>query len=497
MAFAATQIEPIPKSVSAPSAPQSESRSHARRHWADYITAAAFLGDTASVLCGLVAGFWIRFNSGWITFGVESQARSLSAYFTPFCLGLLFFYLTFSRLGFYEPGTVFRFRRGALTIARGTVFWVLTYLGTSLVLKFEPPISRIYALCSFFCIFGLLLAWRGILSRIVQSEAFARQLRRRMLIVGWTEDVGRLLRAIEKETTRFYEVIGYVPLASGNGHTGLPRMAALGSFDDIEVLLQEHQPEMVVLADNNLDQAQIIGLVNLCEKRFVDFKKIPSYFQILVSGLQLELVNGIPMLGIVALPLDRLAHRIIKRTVDVLGSIAGLILSAPVILFCGVCVYAESPGPIFFAQERLAHKGKRFRMFKMRTMKPGSERLDHLNQSTLRDDPRLLKIGKWMRHWNIDETPQFWNVLKGDMSLVGPRPERVSHSLRLSEEIPHYNARYTCKPGMTGWAQVNGFRGDTSLAERVRYDLFYLEHWNLRLDFQIMIQTFYRRQNAY
>jgi lipopolysaccharide/colanic/teichoic acid biosynthesis glycosyltransferase len=133
----------------------------------------------------------------------------------------------------------------------------------------------------------------------------------------------------------------------------------------------------------------------------------------------------------------------------------------------------------------------------MRTMKPGSERLDHLNQSTLRDDPRLLKIGKWMRHWNIDETPQFWNVLKGDMSLVGPRPERVSHSLRLSEEIPHYNARYTCKPGMTGWAQVNGFRGDTSLAERVRYDLFYLEHWNLRLDFQIMIQTFYRRQNAY
>ena len=132
----------------------------------------------------------------------------------------------------------------------------------------------------------------------------------------------------------------------------------------------------------------------------------------------------------------------------------------------------------------------------MRTMKPGSERLDDLSQSTLRQDSRLLRIGKWIRRWNIDETPQFLNVLKGDMSLVGPRPERVFHSERLSERIPHYNARYTCTPGMTGWAQVNGFRGDTSLIERVRYDLFYLENWNILLDFQIMVQTFFCHENA-
>jgi len=126
-----------------------------------------------------------------------------------------------------------------------------------------------------------------------------------------------------------------------------------------------------------------------------------------------------------------------------------------------------------------------------------SENMDHLNQSTLRDDPRVLKIGKFMRRWNLDEVPQFWNVLLGDMSLVGPRPERTFHSVRLSREIPHYNARYASKPGITGWAQVNGLRGDTDLAERVRYDLWYLENWSIWLDFQIMFLTFFKRDNAY
>jgi lipopolysaccharide/colanic/teichoic acid biosynthesis glycosyltransferase len=197
------------------------------------------------------------------------------------------------------------------------------------------------------------------------------------------------------------------------------------------------------------------------------------------------------------LPLDRLENRLLKRGLDIVGSIIGLLLSAPMILWCALLIYRESPGPIFFFQERIGRDGKRFNMMKLRTMRLGSEKLDHLNQSTLRDDPRLLKPGKWMRRWNLDETPQFWNVLMGDMSLVGPRPERTGHSTRLSEDIPHYNARYASKPGMTGWAQINGLRGETDLVERVKYDLFYLENWSPWLDIQIMILTFFRRDNAY
>ena len=487
-----TLDKPVPRAAALPRARR---RSYAKRRLVDAVTAAALLGDTVSVLCGLLAGFWIRFYSGWITFGVPVHPRGLSAYGLPLCVGLVFFYLTFFYLGFYESKTVLHSRAAALVIARGTVFWLLAYLGTSLVFKFEPPISRIFAFCSFFCILGFLLAWRSLLTRVLQSETLARRLRQRTLVVGWTEDFERLVTANEKESSHFYEILGYVPLGSGNGRVPSPGVAALGSLDDLEALLLEHRPDTVLLADNNLDQAKVIGLVNLCEKHFVAFKGIPSYFQIMVSGLQLELVNGIPMLGVAALPLDRLSNRVLKRGVDIVGALAGLLLSAPIVWVCALLIRLESPGPVFYRQVRCGYKGKPFNMIKMRSMRPDAESAGA--RWATKDDPRRLRIGAFMRRWDLDETPQFWNVLKGDMTLVGPRPERPELIHRFKEEVPHYNARHASKPGMTGWAQVNGFRGDTSLVERVRYDIFYLENWNLWLDFQIMVQTFFRHQNAY
>ena len=342
-----TLAKPVPTPLPLPRAPRS---SHAKRRLVDAVTAAAFLGDTVSVLCGLLAGFWIRFYSGWITFGVPSHPRGLSAYCLPICVGLMFFYLTFFYLGFYESKTVLHRRAAALVIARGTVFWVLTYLGTSLVFKFEPPISRIFAFCSFFCVLAFLLVWRSLLTRILQSETFARRLRQRMLVVGWTKDFERLVAANEKESSHFYEILGYVPLVSGNGHVPLPGVPALGSLDRLQALLQEHRPDTVLLADNNLDQAKIIGLVNLCEKHFVAFKGIPSHFQIMVSGLHLELVNGIPMLGVAALPLDRLSNRVLKRSVDIVGAIVGLLLSAPIVWVCALLIRLESPGRSFIGK---------------------------------------------------------------------------------------------------------------------------------------------------
>ena len=487
-----TLVNPLHREVPLPRAPRS---SHARRRLIDVVTAAAFLGDTVSVLCGLLAGFWIRFYSGWITFGVQGHPPGLSAWCLPFCVGLVLFYLTFFFLGFYESKTLFNLQEAALVIAKGTFSWVLAYLGTSLVLKFEPPISRIYAFCSFCCILGLLLAWRSLLIRILQLETFARRFRQRTLVIGWTEDIEKLVLAVEKESSHFYGILGYVPLVSGNGNMPLPGVAALGSLDHLEALLQEHRPDTVLLADNNFDPARIVGLVNLCEKHFVEFKGIPSYFQIMASGLRLELVNGIPMLGVAALPLDRLSNRVLKRCVDIIGALVGLLLSAPIVAVCALLIRLEAPGPVFYRQVRCGYKGKLFNIVKMRSMRLDAE-VDGARWAT-KDDPRRLRIGAFMRKWDLDETPQFWNVLKGDMTLVGPRPERPELIHRFKEEVPHYNARHASKPGMTGWAQVNGFRGDTSLVERVRYDIFYLENWSLWLDFQIMIQTFFRRQNAY
>ena len=180
---------------------------------------------------------------------------------------------------------------------------------------------------------------------------------------------------------------------------------------------------------------------------------------------------------------------------DVVGAVVGLMLSAPLIAIFGALVYRESPGPILYRQRRLGRNGVDFDILKIRSMKLDAEADGKVGWST-REDPRRLKVGAFMRKWNIDELPQFWNVLNGDMSLVGPRPERPELIRNFKHEIPHYNARHNAKPGITGWAQIKGLRGDTDLTERINCDLWYLENWNIFLDFQIMLMTFVKRENA-
>jgi exopolysaccharide biosynthesis polyprenyl glycosylphosphotransferase len=193
--------------------------------------------------------------------------------------------------------------------------------------------------------------------------------------------------------------------------------------------------------------------------------------------------------------LNDFANRLIRRVIDIVGAAIGLLFSIPLIGIFAAMVYWESPGPIFYCQKRLGRNGRAFKMFKIRSMRMDAEK--NGAQWTKENDPRRLKIGAFMRKWNIDEVPQFWNVLMGDMSLVGPRPERPELIAQFKYTIPHYQARHMCLPGMTGWAQVNGLRGNTSLEERIRYDIWYIENWSLGLDFRIIILTLLRQKNAY
>ncbi len=189
------------------------------------------------------------------------------------------------------------------------------------------------------------------------------------------------------------------------------------------------------------------------------------------------------------------ANGVLKRGVDIVGAMVGLVLSAPLIVVFGALIYRESKGSIFYKQTRTGKGGKEFTIYKLRSMRLDSE-VDGAGW-TVEDDPRCLKIGALMRRLNIDEVPQFWNVLKGDMSLVGPRPERPEHIVRLEKEIPRYQDRHAVKPGITGWAQVNGWRGDTDLGERVKCDIEYIERASMLWDLSIMLRTFVNRHNAY
>jgi len=271
-------------------------------------------------------------------------------------------------------------------------------------------------------------------------------------------------------------------------------MPVMGSYESLEALLQLGVCQMVIVADDALKTGTLMHIASVCEKEMVEFKLVPTCFQVLLSGLHLESVGGIPILGISRLPLHSTVNQYVKRFIDILGGLVGLALAAPVIAIFGVLIYRESPGPIFYRQRRLGANGAVFDMVKLRSMKLDAETAGV--GWTVKNDPRCLRVGGFMRRWNIDEIPQFWNVLKGDMSLVGPRPERPELIEQFKEEIPHYNARHNIKPGITGWAQVNGLRGDTDLSERIRFDLHYIENWNVILDFQIMLLTFIKREGA-
>jgi len=462
----------------------------------EFLIAAAFLGDVLVIIGGLALGFWIRFRSGWINWGNESAGLTFRDYSGLIGLGALFLVLTFGYLQLYQLRTLVRFRDSAVIILKGMVFWLCAFVSFNLVLKFQPTISRIYMISSYLNCLAAILLWRWLFHRLMSSKAISRALRQRILFVGWTEEAKRLNTLVAKDSGQPYEVVGWIPAPlTRRALAGPADVPELGDCSELPVLLKRHRVDVVVLADLGLVFEEIVALSNLCEKELVQFKIIPSYFQILVSGLQLEPISGVPVLGVSELPLDRLLNRVLKRTVDIVGGFVGLILSAPIMLVAGALIYLESRGPIFYTQVRTGRNGRNFKIIKLRSMRMDAEASGA--RWAEKDDPRRLRIGAFLREWNLDEVPQFWNVLKGEMSLVGPRPERPELIANFKHQIPHYNARLASKPGLTGWAQINGLRGDTSLVERVRYDLHYLENWSLWLDFQTMLLTFFKRQNAY
>jgi len=469
----------------------------------DAAVALSLAGDTIAILLGLLLGYWLRFRSGLVPLHIpgltevfDPSAINLVTYSRLIALGALFLIGTFMYMGLYSVKNLMRLRRVGVLIGRGSAFWFVAYLSFSLVVKFQPAISRLYVVTSLIATLTTLFFWRTAFHRILRVEVFAQVLRQNIIFVGWNNDVSNLADAVESDRSHPYRISGAVePPADSFRLPPPPGVPSLGDFKALQRLLRAGRADIVVLGDLELGSEKILEVANLCERELVQFKIVPNYFQILVSGLQLETISGVPIMGVTELPLDRLMNRILKRVVDVVGAIVGLILSAPLISVFGALVYLESPGPIFYRQIRTGRNGRNFRIIKLRSMRLDAEAGGA--QWAKEGDPRRLKVGALMRATNIDEVPQFWNVLKGDMSLVGPRPERPELIANFQYDIPHYNARLASKPGMTGWAQVNGLRGNTSLVERVRYDLFYLENWSLWLDFQIMVQTFFRRKNAY
>lgn len=319
---------------------------------------------------------------------------------------------------------------------------------------------------------------------------------RRVLIVG-AGDVGRMIsQKINQSPNLGYQAVGFADDAQGRREVaGLP---ILGNTGHVASLIHDLKVQEVIIGLPDATHDELLDIISQCDREKVTVRVFPSFFQIIASEISIDDLNGLPLLTVrdVALRGWRLA---VKRGVDVVGSTIILVLISPFLLLVALLIKLDSPGPVFYAQERMGLDAQPFQMLKFRSMRVDAEK-DTGPVWATPNDTRKTRLGTFLRRFSIDELPQFINVLMGDMSLVGPRPERPVFVEQFRQSVPRYMERHKEKAGVTGWAQVNGLRGDTSIVERTKYDLWYIENWSLLLDVKIILKTVFsvlRDKNAY
>jgi exopolysaccharide biosynthesis polyprenyl glycosylphosphotransferase len=318
----------------------------------------------------------------------------------------------------------------------------------------------------------------------------------RLLIVGAGPAAQDLIARINQQPWLGYDVVGVVDDTPGRSRTR--GIAVVGRTSELGELVNRLEVDEVLIALPEATRQQLLSLVSQCQRDGLTIKVFPDVFQIIASEVQIGHIGGMPLLTMRDVAL-RGWRRILKRAVDILISGAVLVVLSPVILLLALLVKIESKGPAFFVQERMGLDARPFPMLKLRTMREDAERSTGAVWAS-RGDPRRTRLGRFLRRTSLDEIPQFINVLLGHMSIVGPRPERPEFVAEFRRRIPRYMERHREKAGITGWAQVNGLRGGTSIEERTEYDLYYIENWSLTFDFNIMARTvlgFLRDPNAY
>ena len=362
----------------------------------------------------------------------------------------------------------------------------------------EPNFSR-----SMIIIFSALnIFFMTLMRKIVR--AILRSFRKKgynlkhILLVGYSRATEQYIDRILANPEWGYHVCGILDDTIPAG-TIYRDIKVLGSIGNLEYILPENKMDEIAITLSLSDYDKLEGLVNLCEKFGVHTKFIPDYNSVIPSRPYTEDLMGLPVVNIRRVPLTNTFNWIVKRIVDIIGSLVAIVLFSPVMLFAAIAIKLQDKGPVIFKQTRVGLHNREFEMYKFRTMRQQTEE-DEAKAWTVKDDERVTKIGKFLRRTSMDEVPQFFNILKGDMSLVGPRPERPQWVEKFKEEIPRYMIKHQVRPGLTGWAQVNGYRGDTSIRKRIDYDIYYIENWSLGFDIKILFLTVFKgfiNKNAY
>lgn len=453
------------------------------------------LVDVLVIVASLACSFWLRFHT--TLFGPIGGHLSLQSYLLFLVFAVIPTYLIlYFAFGLYKPRRTYKniFSEATQIIKVNIVaFFVLVSI---LFIINQPNFSRIMLF-----LLSLIATFSGIIERFV-VRSFLKKIRinnrnlKHILIVGDNDLAYSFAEKIKNNPYLGFSVNGFLGRSE---HIGMKRSGSevIGAFNDLDEVLDKNNFDRVVLAIPLKYYYKINELVESCERVGIKAEIIPDYIRYFPAQPSVDMIEDIPIINIRYVPLDDEFNKFLKYSSDYIISIIAIIITSPIMIGTAIAIKLTSRGPIIFKQERIGHNGNPFMMYKFRSMKvqdPNEEK----SEWTTKDDPRKTLVGNFIRKTSIDELPQFFNVLKGDMSVVGPRPERPYFVDQFKKDVPKYMVKHQVRPGITGWAQIHGCRGDTSIKKRIAYDIEYVENWHMGLDLAIMIKTALKKNpNAY
>ena len=460
-----------------------------------YLSRGLMIIDEAIVLISYILAWVIRFRTDWLGPAYLSLPWD---YYMQALIYILPLYLALNYIfNLYVPMMTQRRYKEAGNIVKANALGILIII---LVLYFAKQIHFARNMIVMFAVINVVLdgVVRNIIRTIVKRGARNNKNRKNILLVGYSNSAEEFIDRIIEFPELGYNVMGILDDETGKG-AGYRGIEVIGRLSELENIL-ENEPIDEIAITLGLDHFhKLKGIVAECEKSGVHTKFIPDYYNVIPTKPHTEDMLGLPVVNIRYVPLSNMFYAAIKRFGDIIGSMLCLIIFSPVMLIAYIGIKISSPGPVIFTQTRVGLHNENFKMYKFRSMKVQDEKTEKKKWTT-KDDPRVTGFGRVIRKTSIDELPQLVNVLKGDMSLVGPRPERPQFVEKFREEIPRYMIKHQVRPGMTGWAQVNGFRGDTSIRKRIDCDLYYIENWSVGLDIKILFLTVFKgfvNKNAY
>lgn len=450
--------------------------------------------DLILILLAFIISWWIRFKL------IEDGVISIDfpSYFMWTLLYSVVALTLSSILGLYSSKRRKTFSFELFRILQVHIFSLFILLSILFILK-TVDISRVYLLIFIGLNILLSVSYRYFVKRSLKQLRKKGFNKKFVLVLGAGSIGYQFLENVKRHPELGYDVIGFLDDFKDNVEKNEIDVQVLGKIQRLESTLNEYTVDEVIVALPLYAHDKFQKIVTVCEKSGVKVLIIPDYFNFLPARPSIDLFGDIPLINTRDVPLDEMQFRFFKRTFDILFSLAVLIVTSPLLLFIALIIKLTSSGQVIFKQERVGLNRKKFYMYKFRSMKQLSNEVSN-TQWTVKNDPRKTWFGSFLRKTSLDELPQFLNVLKGDMSVVGPRPERPYFVDKFKEEIPKYMIKHHVRPGITGWAQVNGLRGNTSIEERINHDIFYIENWTFLFDIKIIFKTLFTglvNKNAY